>query len=170
MRLGKIRLFFYLFFINFLNLSHAEEKITTVPLVNLENLEASFENEDTEEQNISNQDTLFLKEKKIKESENKSTVVNIVALDKITAKTSDVSLFLGETKKFGLLEIKALKCGNVESQSEQEQAAYIQVKDLSNNVNDQVFVFNGWTFSSSTTLNPLDHPVYDFWLIGCENV
>jgi|TARA_B110000971_G_scaffold197332_1_gene213107 hypothetical protein len=170
MRLGKIRLFFFLFFINFLNLSHAEEKITTVPLVNLENLEASFENEDTEEQIISNQETLFLKEKKIKESENKSTVVNIVALDKITAKTSDVSLFLGETKKFGLLEIKALKCGNVESQSEQEQAAYIQVKDLSNNVNDQVFVFNGWTFSSSTTLNPLDHPVYDFWLIGCENV
>jgi len=170
MRLGKIRLFFFLFFINFPNLSHAEEKITTVPLVNLENLEASFENEDTEEKIISNQETLFLKEKKIKESENKSTVVNIVALDKITAKTSDVSLFLGETKKFGLLEIKALKCGNVESQSEQEQAAYIQVKDLSNNVNDQVFVFNGWTFSSSTTLNPLDHPVYDFWLIGCENV
>ena len=170
MRLGKIRLFFFLFFINFPNLSHTEEKITTVPLVNLENLEASFENEDTEEKIISNQETLFLKEKKIKESENKSTVVNIVALDKITAKTSDVSLFLGETKKFGLLEIKALKCGNVESQSEQEQAAYIQVKDLSNNVNDQVFVFNGWTFSSSTTLNPLDHPVYDFWLIGCENV
>jgi len=69
-----------------------------------------------------------------------------------------------------LLEIKAIKCGNVESLSQQSQAAYIQVKDLSDNVKDQVFVFNGWTFSSSTTLNPLDHPVYDLWLIGCENV
>ena len=91
-------------------------------------------------------------------------------MDKITAKTSDINLFLGETKKFGLLEIKALKCGNVESKSEHEQAAYIQVKDLSNNISNQVFVFNGWTFSSSTTLNPLDHPVYDLWLVSCENV
>ncbi len=63
-----------------------------------------------------------------------------------------------------------MKCGNVESESEQGQAAYIQVTDLSDNENNQVFVFNGWTFSSSTTLNPLDHPAYDFWLIGCENV
>ena len=79
-------------------------------------------------------------------------------------------MFLGETKKFGLLEIKALKCGNVESQSEKSQAAYIQVKDLSDNLNNQIFVFNGWTFSSSTSLNPLDHPVYDLWLVSCENV
>jgi len=169
MRLGKISLFF-LFFINLLTSLYAEEKIITLPLVNLENLEASFENEDTEEKNILKKEILLLKEKKIKESESKLISVNIVALDKITAKTSDINLFLGETKKFGLLEIKALKCGNVKSQTEQGQAAYIQVKDLSDNVNDQVFVFNGWTFSSSTTLNPLDHPVYDFWLIGCENV
>ena len=94
----------------------------------------------------------------------------MVALDKITAKTSNINLSLGETKKFGLLEIKALRCGNIKSQSEQGQAAYIQVKDLSDNLNNQVFVFNGWTFSSSTTLNPLDHPVYDLWLVNCENV
>ena len=148
---------------------NAEEKITTVPLVNLDNLEASYENEDTKEQNIIKKENLILKEKKINETKSKSTKVNIVALDKITAKTSDINLFLGETKKFGLLEIKALKCGNVESKSEREQAAYIQVKDLSNNLSDQVFVFNGWTFSSSTTLNPLDHPVYDLWLVSCEN-
>jgi hypothetical protein len=91
-------------------------------------------------------------------------------LDKITAKTSNINLSLGETKKFGLLEIKALKCGNVKSQSKKEQAAYIQVKDLSDNLSNQVFVFNGWTFSASTTLNPLDHPVYDLWLVSCENV
>ena len=111
-----------------------------------------------------------MKEKKIINTKNKTTKVNIRALDKITAKTSTINLLLGETKKFGLLEIKALKCGNVESQTEQGLAAYIQVKDLSDNENNQVFVFNGWTFSSSTTLNPLDHPIYDFWLIGCENV
>ena len=96
--------------------------------------------------------------------------INIVALDKITAKTSDLHILVGETKKFGLLEIKALKCGSIKSLTEPGHAAYIQVKDLSENKNDQVFVFNGWTFSTSTSLRPLDHPVYDFWLISCDNV
>ena len=170
MKLGTISLLFTLSFLSLLTLSYAEEKIITVPLVNLENLEASFESEDPEEQNVLNKENLILKEKKNKKMNSKLTRINIVALDKITAKTSDINLFLGETKKFGLLEIKALKCGNVESQLDQGQAAYIQVKDLSNNFNNQIFVFNGWTFSSSTTLNPLDHPVYDLWLVSCENV
>jgi hypothetical protein len=170
MKLGKVNFFFFLLFINFLPQLEAEEKITTVPLVNLENLKPSFEKEDLEDKNILKKENISLKEKKIAESESKAIKVNIIALDKITAKTSDIILLLGETKKFGLLEIKALKCGSVESQTEEGQAAYIQVKDLSDNLNNQVFVFNGWTFSSSTTLNPLDHPVYDFWLVGCENV
>ncbi len=170
MKLGKISFFCFIVFINFFLLLNAEEKITVVPLVNLENLKPSFEKEDLENQNILKKENIILKEKKIIETKNKFTRVNIIALDKITAKTSDINLFLGETKKFGLLEIKALKCGKIESHSEQSHVAYIQVKDLSDNLNNQVFVFNGWTFSSSTTLNPLDHPVYDFWLVGCENV
>ena len=170
MKFGKVSLFFFLFFINFFSLLSAEKKIAIVPLINLENLEPSFEKEDSETQDILKKENLSLKEKKITQTGSKAIKVNIIALDKITAKTSDINLLLGETKKFGLLEIKALKCGNVESQLEEGQAAYIQVKDLSDNLNKQVFVFNGWTFSSSTTLNPLDHPVYDFWLVSCENV
>jgi hypothetical protein len=170
MKHGKVSLFFLIFFINFFSPLCAEKKITTVPLINLKNLEPSFEKEDLKNKKILNKENLFLKEKKIIETENKVTKVNIIALDKITAKTSSINLILGETKKFGLLEIKALKCGNIESQSEKGQAAYIQVKDLSDNLNDQIFVFNGWTFSSSTTLNPLDHPIYDVWLVDCDNV
>jgi len=167
---GKINLIFFLFLLNFSTIVFTEDKITTVPLVNLENLEPSFEKEDLEGDNILEKNNIILKEKKTTPQESTVIKVNIIALDKITAKTSGIKLLLGETKKFGLIEIKAIKCGNVESQSEKGQAAYIQVKDLSDDVNNQVFVFNGWTFSSSTTLNPLDHPVYDFWLISCENV
>ena len=167
---GKINFIFFLFLLNFSTIIFAEDKITAVPLINLENLKPSFEKEDSESKNILKKENITLKEKKILNSKNKIIRVNIVALDKITAKTSNINLFLGETKKFGLLEIKALKCGSVQSQTEEGQAAYIQVKDLSDNLSNQVFVFNGWTFSSSTTLNPLDHPVYDFWLVGCENV
>ena len=167
---GKISTVFFLFALNFFTTSIAEDKITTVPLVNLENLKPSFEKEDLESENILNKNNSNLKEKKIIELKNKATRVNIVALDKITAKTSDIHILLGETKKFGLLEIKALQCGNVVSLTEPGQVAYIQVKDLSDNKSNQVFVFNGWTFSSSTTLRPLDHPIYDIWLVSCDNV
>ena len=170
MILGKINCILFLSLLIFSTITFAEDKITTVPLINLENLEPSFEKEDLERIITLEKKNIILKEKKITDLTSKVVKVNIVALDKITAKTSDINLLLGEKKKFGLIEIKALKCGNVESESEQGQAAYIQVTDLSDNENNQVFVFNGWTFSSSTTLNPLDHPVYDFWLIGCENV
>ena len=170
MKLGKISLFILFYYISFFTFLFSEEKISTVPLVNLENLKPSFEKEDTESKNILNKEILILKEKKSVKTKNKSVKVNIVALDKITAKTSNINLSLGETKNFGLLEVKVLECGNVQSQSEQGQAAYIQVKDLSDDLSNQVFVFNGWTFSSSTTLNPLDHPMYDLWLVSCENV
>ena len=173
MKLGKNNNFIYFFtllIVNFPFFSIAEDKISTVPLINLENLEPSFESEDTSNINNTNEEVIVLKEKESYKPSTKSVKVNIVALDKITAKTSDISILLGETKKFGLLEIKALKCGVVKSLNEPGEAAYLQVKDVSDNQNKQVFVFNGWTFSSSPTLRPLDHPVYDLWLIGCDNV
>jgi len=170
MKRGKISTIFLLFALNFLTILTAEDKITAIPLVNLENLEPSFEKEDLESENILNKENNNLKEKKVIELKNKAIRVNIIALDKITAKTSGIHILLGETKKFGLLEIKALQCGNVKSSTEPGQAAYIQVKDLSDDKSNQVFVFNGWTFSSNTTLRPLDHSVYDFWLVSCDNV
>jgi len=169
MILGKIRFIFFLFVLNFSLSLSAEDKITTIPLINLENLKPSFEKEDFENKDVPNNEKINLKEKKVLQIKTKEIRVNIVALDKITAKTSDLHILLGETKKFGFLEIKALQCGNINSLSEPGHAAYIQVKDLSENKNNQIFVFNGWTFSASTTLRPLDHPVYDFWLVGCDN-
>tara|TARA_B110000261_G_C13017527_1_gene330696 strand:+ start:396 stop:920 length:525 start_codon:yes stop_codon:yes gene_type:complete len=168
MKLGKVS--FILLVLNIYSVLIAEDKITSVPLINLENLKPSFEKEDINNENPAISEAIILKEKKVLKIKNKITKVNIVALDKITAKTSDISILLGETKKFGLLEIKALQCGNVESKTEQGQAAYIQVKDLSDNNSNQVFVFNGWTFSHSTTLRPVEHAIYDFWLISCDNV
>ena len=174
MTLGKNKnIIFFLTVISLIFNSNlkSDDKISTVPLINLENLKPSFEeNDESMNLNSSIKENIILKEKKNKKLTTKKIRVNIVALDKITAKTSDISLSLGEIKKFGLLEIKALKCGEVNSLSEPGQAAYIQVKDVSDNENNKVFVFNGWTFSSSPTLKPLDHPVYDLWLVNCDNV
>ena len=96
--------------------------------------------------------------------------VNLTALDKISAKTSSIKLAIGDKKFFGSLEIKALKCQISEGNDASDTVAYIQVKDLSAKDNNQVFLFNGWTFASSPTLRSIDHPVYDLWITSCENI
>ena len=92
---------------------------------------------------------------------------NIKILDKISSKNSLVKLKNGELKRFKDLEIKSLKCKNSEFDDNPEIKAYIQVRDLTNKNNDEVFVFNGWMFSSSPSITPFDHPVYDVWLVSC---
>ena len=97
--------------------------------------------------------------------------INLKALDKITAKTSSIRIAVGDKNFFGSLEIKALKCLLSENnESMIDTVAYIQVKDLSTKDNNQVFLFNGWTFASSPTLQSIDHPIYDLWITGCENI
>jgi len=93
--------------------------------------------------------------------------VEIKILDKVSSKSSLLKIKIGENKKFKNLVIKSLKCKNSEFDDNPEITAYLQVKDLKNKKNDEVFVFNGWTFSSGPAIKPFDHPVYDIWLIGC---
>ena len=92
---------------------------------------------------------------------------DIKILDKISSKNTLIKLKNGELKKFKNLEIKSLKCKNSEFDDNPEITAYIQVKDLTNKNKDEVFVFNGWMFSSSPSIAPFDHSVYDIWLISC---
>ena len=76
----------------------------------------------------------------------------------------------GKKEVFGELEIKVLKCVLSSKEDPPDTIAYLQIKDLSAKNKDQVFIFNGWTFASTPTLKSVDHPVYDVWLVGCENV
>ena len=95
------------------------------------------------------------------------TFTDIKILDKISSKNTLLKLKNGELVKFKDLSIKSLKCKNSEFDDNPEITAYIQVRDLTNKNNDEVFVFNGWMFSSSPSIAPFDHPVYDVWLINC---
>ena len=93
--------------------------------------------------------------------------IELKILDKVSSKTNLLKLEIGKEKKFQNLLIKSLKCKNSEFDDNPEITAYIQVKDLTNKDNNEVFIFNGWTFSSSPAINPFDHPVYDIWLTKC---
>ena len=92
---------------------------------------------------------------------------DIQVLDKISSKNILLKLKNGQQTKHKDLLIKSMKCKNSEFDDNPEIAAYIQVKDITKKNNDNVFVFNGWIFSSSPSIAPFDHPVYDIWLVDC---
>ena len=95
--------------------------------------------------------------------------VELKILDKVSSKNTTLKLEIDTEQKFQKLSIKVLKCKNSEFDDDPEITAYMQVRDLADKNNDKVFVFNGWTFASSPSLRPFDHPVYDIWLTKCLN-
>ena len=101
------------------------------------------------------------------ESQLEGSFTEIKILDKISSKNTSLKLTNGQLLKFKDLSIQSFKCKNSEFDDNPEITAYIQVRDLSNQNNDEVFVFNGWMFSSSPSITPFDHPIYDVWLIKC---
>tara|TARA_B100001057_G_scaffold303877_1_gene304031 strand:- start:97 stop:504 length:408 start_codon:yes stop_codon:yes gene_type:complete len=100
-------------------------------------------------------------------SELEGNFINLKILDKISSKNELIKLKNGEEIQYKDLLIKSMKCKNSEFDDNPEITAYIQVKDLTKKNKDDVFVFNGWMFSSSPSITPFDHPVYDIWLISC---
>ena len=165
MKLGKQINLFLILLLLLSNFSFAEDKITSTPLINLDKIKPSFEELNRENDDfITNQN---LKEKKKLDNLAKSSHAILIGLDKITAKSSQVLVNLDETKKFGPLEIKVLKCAKVKVNNKIDDAAYMQVKDLTKNENDKVFIFNGWTFASDPSLTPFDHAIYDLQLLNC---
>ena len=176
MKFGKLKIyiFVFIFFLGNTITLFAVDKIESIPLINLEELSPTFEEdkdvlEKKDEQNSSIENDENFNKEKITINTDK-IYINLTALDKITAKTTTIKLGVGETNFFGPLEIKALKCQLSVNRDSIDTVAYLQVKDLSSKDNNQVFLFNGWTFASSPTLQSIDHPIYDLWITTCENI
>ncbi len=144
----------------------ADNKIVSTPLINLEELKPSFEEIENDSDNFSNSKKIKNKKRNIN-TQSKFNAI-LIGLDKITAKSSRISVKFNEPTKFGPLEIKILKCGKVENNNILDDVAYMQVKDLSKNENEKVFIFNGWTFASDPNLTPFDHAIYDLQLVNCK--
>ena len=166
MKLGS-KFFLLLVTISFISFLKAEEKINSTPLLNIDEIKPSFENlDENNNENISS--TKKLKEKKNSQNLRSSQAI-LIGLDKITAKSVKLLVNLNESKQFGPLEIKILKCGKVKINNKIDSVAYMQVKDLTKNENEQVFIFNGWTFASDPSLSPFDHAIYGLQLLNCSS-
>jgi hypothetical protein len=168
MQLGNKFLFFFIFFYIIFNVSVAENKITSSPLINLKKIKPSFDELNGEIDKLKTDKNI--KEKKKLNNSYKQSQVVLIGLDKITAKSSKLIFDLDKVEKFGPLEIKILKCGKVKVNNKIDDVAYMQVKDLTKNENEKVFIFNGWTFASDPNLTPFDHAIYDLQLLKCNRV
>ena len=91
----------------------------------------------------------------------------LTILDKVNSQSEIINIEVGKEYKFKNLSINILKCNNSKFDDDPEVTAYMQVRDTVNKDENMVFIFNDWTFASSPSIRPFDHPVYDIWLKKC---
>ena len=169
MRLGKYSIYLSICFFLSLNQSFGQT-LSNQNIENLDSLPSTYEEEEFLDDDENQEIIEKIKYKEQKKSNSQVITVEIKALDKITAIISTLNIKIGEEKNFGSLKIKPLKCKTSDIEQTPDTIAYLQVIDESVKNNDQVYVFNGWTFASSPSLRPLDHAIYDLWLVGCSNI
>jgi len=96
-------------------------------------------------------------------------------LDKITGRSTDFTVKVGEPQVFGSLEITLATCFARPPEQAPENSAFLTVSSVkpmeaeAAGTSEDAPLFSGWMFASSPGLNALEHPVYDVWVIGCES-
>lgn len=95
------------------------------------------------------------------------SIVMLRALDKITARITEIELAVSEETRFGTLIIKAKYCRTRPPIETPETFAYLEIDDMKRSGNPER-VFEGWMVASSPALNALEHAVYDVWVINCK--
>ena len=92
----------------------------------------------------------------------------IQGLDKITARIQTFEVDVGQTYRFGVLDIFVERCVFSKPIFKPESLAFIKIKDNSDRLSE--VKFNGWMFASSPALNALENPVYDVSILACKKV
>ena len=92
----------------------------------------------------------------------------IQGLDKITARIETFEVYVGQTHKFGVLDIFVERCVFSKPIFKPESLAYIKINDNSYRLSE--VKFKGWMFASSPALNALENSVYDLSILACKNV
>lgn len=97
------------------------------------------------------------------------TGVDLEGLNKITARVFAIEVPLGQTVRFGSLEITARKCVATDTEEGPERTAFLEIVEEKPGQAPHP-VFAGWMFSSSPSVSAMEHPVYDVWVVGCSGL
>lgn len=93
-------------------------------------------------------------------------VIKLQSIDKVTGRTLTFEARVGSTVKYGPLYIKVQACRKAPPIEQPESAAFLQIWEVTPK-DDSKWVFSGWMFASSPALSPMDHPIYDVWVLDC---
>ena len=108
----------------------------------------------------------FLISFNLKAENKRGNSVILGALDKITAKFSDLNVDVGESINFGSLNITIFECQKRPPEEIPEDFILLKIDDEINK-NNKINVFSGWMLSSSPSLSSLEHSTYDVWAKEC---
>jgi hypothetical protein len=89
-------------------------------------------------------------------------------LEKITGRPTNIVAPIGKPVKFETLTITARYCYSTPASETPETAAFVQIDDHRPDQSARR-VFSGWMYASSPGLNGMEHPLYDVWVISCNN-
>ena len=92
------------------------------------------------------------------------TLAKLRAIDRTTGRSFILKTPLNQTIQFSQLSINVRYCYQNPINMEIENYAYITIKDSQKNTN----IFEGWMFSSSPSINSMEHPINDIWLLECN--
>lgn len=100
------------------------------------------------------------------------SVVVLRGLDKVTARTRDFEVNIGDSVDFGALTITADYCRKRPPEETPETFAFLQIVDrrtdgFGTDIAGET-VFSGWMFASRPAQNPLEHAIYDVWVLDCR--
>ena len=88
-------------------------------------------------------------------------------LDKVTGRVMSIEAPVGATVHFGTLEIIVRTCRKRPPEEQPETAAFLDIWEIRSG-EAAASLFRGWMFASSPALSALEHPVYDIWVVDCE--
>jgi hypothetical protein len=99
-----------------------------------------------------------------------ASIVVMRTIDKLSARTHTFEIPVDKTVKFGnSLFIKVRSCRRASPLDRPESAAFMQIWERKPHEKDSRWIFSGWMFASNPSLSPMDHPVYDVWIMECKN-
>jgi len=159
--LHRVSLLLYLVLIFFLKSSIYADNIQLSPLINLDQIEPSYEflgNELIEEElnEPLPDDKILLKHKELK-------IASISILNKITANVDNLEIELKNNYHYGELRIYPIDCYLSNPEEKPETAVYMNIYHDTKNKK----LFSGWMLKSLPSISAIEHPIYDIWVNDC---
>jgi len=158
---AKKLIFLTLSFIIFFSLLSIAEDIEIAPLISLDRLEPTYDQEEKEDVSTNKNKVTALD---TQEGIDRDILVTLKILNKITANVEQIEIKLKENFEYDYLEIYAIDCYLSGKYEKTEKAVYLNI--YNREIDEKIF--NGWMLKTLPSISSLEHPIYDIWIEDCN--